>query len=109
MKNLLLILIFFTTPVLCRAQTIRIDSVAILILDRMSAVIGDLNSCSFTLHTSTDISDNSFFVPHEGLGLIKQFDTHEVYIAGPDRMLVNSSGDKGNRGFWYNGERIAYY
>lgn len=109
MRNLLLIFALLTISLLSQAQTARIDSVAILILDRMSEMIGDLNACSFKLHTSTDVPDNSFFVSVDGLGLVKHFDVHEVYLDGPDKMLINSNGDKGHRGYWYNGQRIAYY
>ena len=84
------------------AQESKYDSTAILLLDRMSEVIGDLGSCSFTLSTSNDLIDVE-------LGLIKQMDFHKVYLVGPDKMLVDSRGDKGHRGFWYDGEQLAYY
>jgi hypothetical protein len=109
MKKILMLCLLPATIAGTQAQTLRIDSVAILILDRMSSVIGDLNACSFRLQTSTDVPDNTFFIPHEGIGLVKHFDQHEVYIDGPDKMLINSNGDKGHRGYWYNGEQIAYY
>jgi len=80
-----------------QAQDHRIDTVAIMIIDRMASVVGELNSCSFTLSTSTDIDDPD-------LGLIKQNEVSHVYFSGPDKMHVNTRGDKGHRGFWYNGQ-----
>jgi len=87
----------------------NIDPVAVLILDRMSEVIGELGSCSYTLHTSQDVQDNTFFLPEEGLGLVKHFAKNEVYMLGPDKMHVQVNGDKGHQGYWYNGEVITYY
>jgi hypothetical protein len=84
------------------AQGAKIDSVAVLILDRMSDVIGDLGSCSFKLNTSYD-------TPDPDLGLIKLSGTYEVYMTGPDKMLVNSVGSQGHRQFWYNGTQLNYY
>ena len=85
-----------------RAQEPRVDTVAIMIIDRMASVIGELTSCSFTLHTSIDIQDPEF-------GMIKQLGKDDVFLAGPDKMLVHFYGDKGHRGFWYNGIQTTYY
>jgi hypothetical protein len=85
-----------------KAQEPRVDTVAVMIIDRMASVIGDLNSCSFTLSTSTDVEDPDF-------GMIKQNEVSEVYLQGPDKMHVNFSGDKGHRGFWFNGQIIVAY
>jgi hypothetical protein len=68
----------------------------------MGSVIGDLSSCSYTLHSSNDQIDVE-------LGLVKHFTTHQVYMVGPDKMLVDSHGNKGHQGFWYNGKQLAYY
>ncbi len=84
------------------SQTPQIDTVAIMLLDKMGSVIGELESCSFTLNTSNDGIDVD-------LGLIKYFNVHQVYMVGPDKMLINSQGDKGHRGFWYNGKKLMYY
>ncbi len=109
MKHLKLIFLFLMLASAAHAQVVRVDSVAIMILDRMSSVIGDLNACSFSLEISEDVPDNSFFVPLEGIGLVKHFRTSEVYIGGSDQMMINSRGDKGHRGYWYDGERMVYY
>jgi hypothetical protein len=84
------------------AQTKQQDSLAILIIDRMTDVIGDLESCSFTLHTARDVVDSQAL-------LVKQFDNYQVYMSGSDKMLVNAYGHKGHREFWYNGRQLAHY
>ncbi|MEK6481058.1 DUF2092 domain-containing protein [Catalinimonas sp. 4WD22] len=94
---------------LAQEEEVYYDPIAVLILDRMSEVIGDLNSCSFTLHTSYDLQDSTFFIPIHGLGLVKYFSVDEVYLVGPDKMLVNSNGDRGHRGYWYSGDTLTFY
>ena len=90
-------------------DTTQADPVALLILDRMSEIIGELHSCSYKLQTSYDIQDSTFFVPTFGLGLMKYFREEEVYMVGPGKMLVNSRGDRGHKGYWYNGDSLTYY
>ena len=68
----------------------------------MSDVIGDLSSVSFTLNTSYDVYN-------EDLGLVKHSNNHIVKMQGPDKLQITSNGDKGHRGFWYNGEKLFYY
>ena len=102
MKKFCLLFISLTVSLVTWAQGPRVDSVAVMILDRMANVISDLNSCSFKLYTSYDAPDQEY-------GMVKHFGSDEVYMAGPDKMLVHSYGDKGHRGFWYNGEKITYY
>ena len=98
----MMILFFLLISISISAQESRYNSAAILLLDRMSDVIGDLQSCSFTLNTAHDVEDVE-------LGLIKNLDLHNVYLVGPDKMLIDSRGEKGHRGFWYNGKQLAYY
>jgi len=115
MKTILVYLICFSIPFISRSQSdveadsTVVDPVAVLILDRMSEVIGELHSCSYSLQTSYDMQDSSFFFPTRGLGLVKQFREEEVYMVGPDKMLVNSNGDGGHKGYWYNGDTLTYY
>jgi len=78
------------------------DPVAVQILDHMSAVIGELNSCAYTLKVARDVDDPD-------LGLVKRFAVHEVFMMGPDKMLVNSRGTGGHKGYWYDGETVTYY
>lgn len=84
------------------AQNAKIDTVAVSILDRMSAMIGELNSCSVTVKSNYDVGSRE-------LGLIKHSDLEHVYIGGSDKMLVRSEGDKGSRYFMYNGKTFSYY
>ena len=102
MKKAVIILFLLLAGNFLQAQEYRKDTVAIMIFDRMSHVIGEMSSCSFSLEVAYDITDVE-------LGLVKYFNMHEVYLAGPDRMLVYSRGAKGHRGFWYNGSQLMYY
>ncbi|QOG03013.1 DUF2092 domain-containing protein [Flavobacterium sp. MDT1-60] len=83
-------------------QTQRIDSTAVFLLHRTGETFQDLKSCSFTAVTTYD-------VPNDNLGLIKHAVTEKVAIKFPDKMKVTSSGDKGNRGLWYDGKKLNYY
>ena len=84
------------------AQEAQKDTVAVIILQRMSDVIGDLTSVSFDLNTSIDVINYEY-------GIETQFGLDEVYMVGPDKMLVHNYGPKGHRGFWYNAEIFTYY
>jgi hypothetical protein len=75
MKKLLLIFMWLTAAMASRAQTPKVDSVAVMILDHMSDVIGELNSCSFKLTASEDVSDYDF-------GTIKRLEYDDVHIVG---------------------------
>lgn len=84
------------------AQAKKVDTLAVSVLDRMSDVIGELSSVSFTLKTKNDELNLD-------LGLISHFTTNQVYFSGPSQMMIRSNGDKGNRGYWYNGKEMVYY
>jgi hypothetical protein len=84
------------------AQTEKIDPSAILILDHMSDVIGELESCSFNLLSSYDSQDPDY-------GLIKKFNKSTVIFMGANKMLSHTEGYKGKTGVWYNGEQVTYY
>lgn len=84
------------------AQTKSLDTTAVLIIDRMTDVIGDMESCSFKLNTATDVKDSNH-------GMIKYFADYEVYMSGPEKMMINSRSHKGHRQFMYNGQQFAYY
>jgi hypothetical protein len=83
------------------AQKQAPDPVAITILNRMADNLGALHSCSFRLEASHDEYDSNV-----GL-VIKRHDSYQVYLVGPDKLLVNAIGDDGHRGFWYDG-KVAY-
>jgi len=85
-----------------RAQTRRIDTVAVAILDKMSAVIGELSSCSVNIRSNYDISTRE-------LGLIKHSDEQQLFIHGPNQLLLKSEGDQGSRDFYFDGKTLTYY
>ena len=85
-----------------KAQTSKIDTVAVSVLDRMSAMIGELSSCSVKIKSNYDVSS-------QALGLVKHSDEEHLYIGGPDKLLLRSEGDKGNRYIMYNGKTLSYY
>jgi hypothetical protein len=68
----------------------------------MSAVIGDLSSCSVTIHSNYDISSKD-------LGLVKHSDEQQLFMQGPNKLMVRSDGDKGSREFYYDGQTLSYY
>lgn len=99
------ILLFAFLPVIwagTMAQTRRVDTVAVAILDKMSRTIGDLGSCSVTVNANYDVVSRE-------LGLVKHSDEEQVFLHGPDKLLVRSDGDKGTRSFFYNGSVLSYY
>jgi len=80
----------------------RIDTVAVAVLDRMSKVIGELGSCSFTVKANYDISSRD-------LGLIKHSDEEQLFLHGPDKLLWKTDGDRGSRDFYFDGKQLSYY
>ena len=102
-KKLIFVLLFGVAAAgQLRAQTRRIDTVAVAILDKMSAMIGDLSSCSVTIRSNYDISSKE-------LGLIKHSDEQQLYLHGPSQLLLKSEGDQGSRNFYFDGKTLSYY
>ena len=85
-----------------KAQGPRIDTVAVSILDRMSAMIGNLGSCSVIVHSNYDVSSHF-------LGLVKHSDEQQVFVKGPSKLLIRAEGDKGSRVYTYDGSTFNYY
>ena len=83
-------------------QEKELDSTAIFILDKMSAVIGQLHAVSLSLQTSIDE-----FNDHKELE--KHYATSEVKLSGPNKLAIQIKGDKGHKGYWYDGEFISFY
>lgn len=100
MKKSLSVLLMLTLAINGLAQ--QQDPIAIKILDRMSDIIGNLSSCRYTLLTIRDLHDFDY-------GMITKSNTHEVYMSGPDKMLINSNGDNGHKEYFYNGSLLCYY
>jgi hypothetical protein len=84
------------------AQRMNIDTIAVAILDRMSAMIGDLSSCHVTVKSNYDIRS-------QHLGLIKHGDDEQLYMQGPNKLLIRSQGDRGDRSIYYDGKTLNYY
>lgn len=80
----------------------QIDSAAVAILDRMSFVLSGLESCSFKLSTENDVFNDK-------LGLIKLSEVSDVFLKGPDKLLINKKGDKGQKDLFYNGKTLTYF
>lgn len=95
--------LLLTGAVSAHAQNSANDPTAIAILNRMADNIGALHSVSFRLEASHDVYDA------DAGTLVKRHDYHEVSLVGPDKMLVNTTGDVGQRGFWYDGKNAYYY
>ncbi len=105
MKNIffLISLIFVTSGYAQDAESNeQVDPVAVLILDKMSDLIGDLESCTFNLSTRQDVMDPDH-------GWVTQHWSSTVIFDGPDRMHITRIGEKGQEGFWYNGKEVSYY
>jgi hypothetical protein len=102
MKKLLFCLLFLGLFTPGWSQEKKYDTIAIVILDHMSAIVGDLTSCRFRLEAETDLADPD-------AGVVTNHEMHDVSFTGPDRMLLESWGDKGHRGYWYNGSTLTWY
>jgi len=101
MKYLLSLL--FLLPCMGFSQSQKdIDTVAIAIIDKMGEVLGSLEAVSFDLGTVHDEANES------GM-LERRFNTHRVFMRGPDRFAIRSHGEKGNRGYWYNGSFMTWF
>jgi len=79
-----------------------IDTIAVAILDRMSAMIGSLSSCHVTVKSNYDIRS-------QHLGLVKHGDDEQLYMQGPNKLLIRSQGDRGDRSIFYDGNTLNYY
>jgi hypothetical protein len=84
------------------AQRTNIDTIAVAILDRMSAMIGSLSSCHYSVRSNYDIRS-------QHLGLVKHGDDEQIYMQGPNNLLIRSQGDRGERSLYYDGETLSYY
>lgn len=84
------------------AQVKKPDTIAVAIFDRMSDVIGEMSSISFTLQIRDDEVD-------QDLGLVTTFRESQVHFNGPSQMQIHSYGQKGHRGYWYDGVALTYY
>jgi hypothetical protein len=102
MRNLLFCMIFLGWAMAGQSQGKSYDTLAIVVLDHMSAIIGDLTSCHFTLTSETDKTDPN-------LGAVTEHNVSQVWFSGPNKLLIEARGDKGHRGYWYNGKTLTWY
>jgi hypothetical protein len=101
MKRIIVGLLMFCS-LSAMGQHTTFDTLALLIIDRMSAVIGDMRACRFRLTTATDVPDVDNV-------MIKQFADYEIFLSGADKMLINANGKRGHRQYKYNGKQLALY
>ncbi|MBU2949416.1 DUF2092 domain-containing protein [Tamlana agarivorans] len=103
MKNHLFTLALFLSTTIGFAQESKdIDSTAIFILDKMSAVIGDLESVNFHLSSSNDKTDAD-------LNIIKDYHESNITFSGPDKLHIRLNGTDDDIGFWYDGTNMTYF
>jgi hypothetical protein len=101
-KRILAGVLLLALSMSAQAQGPGHDPAALQILDRMSVVIGELGSCRFTVNVWRDVNDPD-------LGPVTHSIVNEVYLRGPNKMVVDSKSDGDHRGYWYNGKTITYY
>lgn len=101
-KRLSLLLLTFFFAFGAKAQEKNIDTTAVLILDRMGAVFGDLNSIGFTSEVSKDVAYSDDFY-------IKVFSKSEVIIKGPNKFSVRHHGEKNEDIYSYDGSQVTYF
>ncbi len=84
------------------AQTPRIDSLAVFILDRAAVGLQNLTACSFTASITYDVMTTD-------LGLVKHSYIDKIVMRFPDKMQAKTTGDKGRRIMVYDGEKFWSY
>ena len=77
------------------------DEQAIEALDKLSATMGDLTSCSFSL--STEVVEN------KNNELTSSYRQNDVYMRGSDKMYFYINRDEFRKGFWYDGDQLAVF
>jgi len=103
MKNNLIVVALLLIPSMGFAQeTKKLDSTAVFILDKMSALIGDLESVSFHITNSEDKLDAEN-------NIIKHYSASDIFFSGPDKLMVKTERAEDEIGFWYDGSLLTYY
>lgn len=77
-----------------------LDAKAEEILDGMSKNIGQINSCSFTLHTAEKKENDSIFLP------TKQYD---VYFRDSNKLHAHVVSENTEFSIWFNGTSLKYF
>ena len=101
-KRFCLVVMLLFSSFLVKAQEKIVDTTAIMILDRMSSIFGELGSVGFTSEMSKDVvyAENFF---------IKVFSKTDVKIKGPNKFSVRIHGENKEDQYSYNGEEVVYF
>ncbi len=78
------------------------DERAVEVLDSLSNSVGELTSVSYTLNTIVQEKNSKG-------DIVEIINEHDVYMRGPNKMMVHTKGTRGEKNFWYNGISFAYY
>ncbi len=76
----------------------KYDTRAIESLDKLTETIGKMESLSYTVE--------SYIVNKKSEETSK---TSNVYLKGSNKMFIENKSTKGDKSFWYNGEKFAYF
>lgn len=99
--TLLLLVLLYALPMSGQSDK-TVDDIAVLVLDKMSSIIGELESCSFELETSNDKLNR--YNEYERITA-----THKIQLSGSNKLNVRSHGDGGNKGYWYDGDHLTLF
>lgn len=103
MRKHFLLLFFLFFSIFSFSQVVKDhDSTAIFILDKMADLIGDLESVSFELNSSTDQFNTNNDIE-------KHYSKSSVSFSGSDKLLAKVEGTNGKKGFWYDGSYMSFY
>ena len=91
----LLSALFFVS---CNSGSGEYDTRAVESLDKLTETIGELTSLSYTV--------SSFEVDKEANEIYKLSD---VYLRDSNKMFIENKGTNGDKSFWYNGKKFAYF
>ncbi len=99
LKKICLGLALIVTGHFAEAQEVNIDSTAMMILDKMSGLFGELKSVGFTSEVSKDVVYSEDF-------FIKEFGSSKVRFLGPNKFSVRITGEKKDDLYSYNGSQV---
>ena len=74
------------------------DTRAVESLDKLTETIGELESLSYTVE--------SYQTNKKGE---EKNTLSDVYLKGSNKMFIENTGVKGDKNFWYNGEKFSYF
>ncbi|MHA7130784.1 DUF2092 domain-containing protein [Algoriphagus namhaensis] len=96
--GLLCLLIFSES----KSQEVQIDTTALVILDNMSQLFGELKSVGFTSHLSRDAAFSNE-------ANIKEFVTTTSKITGPNKFSTRIKGESKEEMYKYDGDKVYFY